>query len=309
MSKNSWRRRWKDGVEAEPLGVGSRNVHPGARKSQIKISETETILRRGRTLEHLGCFREALELYDGAVAWRELDQSPFDTGRILHRVGSCARIVGDGGRAFAAFVAAAREARNLGLSRPCGESLAAAGACLLAFPPSKPISEEVDNDLARSAFYGVLGQTRETLLDGDPPSLAAAMKVHDRFANLVVLCAFAALERAPSNAAKALYHLNLTPFMERYCISDEGPIDDAFAVAFVVKGLAGLCASVAEQGRQHRLGVEPTGEAVASLVRDTANAFQGPKQQRMLLWAAEYLREHRNARWVTDEHVHALALG
>lgn len=268
-----------------------------------RLESTAASLRRGRTLEGLGCASEALLVYDAALAMPEATRSSFDTGRLLHRVGGCALDLGDGRRAFSSYVAAGRLGRELGMLRHCGESLAAAGWCLVAHPLATDVADAVDEDLVGAAFHGVIDEAHEVLLRDGVPNLREATVVHSRFAGLTILSSLAFLDRAPSLGAKALFHEVLTPFSKRDNVRRRNARDDARAIAFVFDALARLCDAVGDQGRQHHARNPPTAPDVAAMARFTADAFHGATRGPMRHWLGTYLRDHRAAGWATNDHL------
>ena len=224
-------------------------------------------------------------------------------GRLLHRVGGCALDIGDGQRAFDSYVAAGRLGFELGMLRHCGESLAAAGWCLVAHPPAKPLGNAVDEDLVGAAFQGVIEETYDVLLRTEVPNVRGATVVHTRFAGLTILSSLVFLDRAPSLAANALFHEVLTPFSQRHGGERGGRSDDAHAIAFVFDALARLCDAVGDQGRQHHARNPPTAPDVAAMARFTADAFHGATRGPMRHWLSTYLRDHRAAGWATNDHL------
>ena len=295
-----------DGGQPAPSGTALPESDTDTCESSPWIEGMDATLERGKVVEELGRIDEAMSLHDRVPGLPPEGRSPFEEGRVLHRMGTRAAGSSNWSRAFAAHLLAARKASDLSMVKACGTSLASAGLSSLALPSDGSIRGIVGEELAGTAFRGIVEQAREVLLGGGTPTFVDALRVHGRLAHLVMLSAFAELEAAPMHASKTLYHEVVIPFLARHAAHEGRPIVEAQVVTFVFKKLARVLADVAEQGRQVREGVPATEEAAKSLIESTARAFVGPNQRTMLRWLGSYLRDDRGAAWATDERIDAL---
>ena len=270
------------------------------RSSSAAVTES---LSRGSKLERFGCTQEALLVYEKALTSPKDERSPFATYRLLHGIGVCALDFQDGPRAFASFIDAGHQARDFGMRRPCGESLAMAGWSLAAHLAPTPVVGVVDGDLVATGFGGVLEEAREVLLVDGQPSYYRASAVHSRFAGLMVLSAEASLDEASSLAAENLVDDVLTPFLALHDVLGRTTADPSVVTAYRTQALARLCRALGEQGRQRRMGAPVTREAVTDMARHVANAFVWKRREQMRWWVGSYLRRHRGTDWTNDDHL------
>ena len=169
--------------------------------------------------------------------------------------------------------------------------------------PSAASSHTRPRRRVAAAFYGVVDETHEVLIETDLPNHREAMLVHSRFAGLTILSSLAFLNGAPSLAANAFFWEVLTPFSQRHGIGHRIAMHDAGAIAFVFDTLAWLCDVIGRQGRQHHARTAPAMNAVAAIARFKADTFHQAPRGPMRRWLGNDLRDHRGADWATDEHL------
>ena len=216
-------------------------------------------------------------------------------------MGVCASLLGQGPRAWEAYIAAALAIPEGDVAVGLADTLSQAGLLRVTNPSALPSEAEVDEELVARAFDDLVGEARRCLLGEAPPTYAAAMRPHRAFTGLMVLAAHAGLELELLRASRALLHDVAAPFVVRHDVRRSDSRDEPPMVAAAFEGLARLCEAVAARERGRRARREPVPFEVGLLTGHVGRAFVGEPHALMSRWLVTYLRERHGAVWVTDE--------
>ena len=265
--------------------------------------EARTFLLHGQHYEACGALEQALRFYECALATPESRRHPVDTGTMFHQVGVCASRLGDGRRAWDAFMAAACVYIEDEGAESVSDSLSEAGLLRVMVPSELPIETRVDARLVAAGFDEAIDKVRRALLGDAPPTYAAAMPSHRKITGMMVLAAHARLDNELLRASKILSQHVVKPFAERHYVRQKSPVDEILKTFAAFDALNCLCSAIADAERLVQAGAVLSRGEVSVLARFTTSAFSGKPCVLMLHWLGTYLRECHSASWVTDEHL------
>lgn len=119
----------------------------------------------------------------------------------------------------------------------------------------------------------------------------------------MILSAEAFLDAVSSAPSEAFYHDDLTPFLILHEVSGRTTADGSVVTAYRTEALVRFCRALGEQGRQRRIGIPASRNAIAEMARHVPNAFVGETRESMQWWVGSYLRRHRGTDWTKDDHL------